>query len=110
VIYEYPKYKNATSNTRNVLAGMVFGGLVGALTMLLLAPRSGKDTRKQIQEKGIELRDRTTEMVEDAIAQVRTKANKITMGAQDYGQELAVEHLENASETAQTGKKAIPSS
>jgi gas vesicle protein len=84
MIYEYPEYKNITNNTRNILAGMVFGGLVGALTMLLLAPRSGKDTRRQIQEKGTELRDRTTEMVEDTIAQVRTKANKITMGVSTH--------------------------
>jgi gas vesicle protein len=78
MIYQYPEYKNTTNNTRNVLAGMVFGGLVGALTMLLLAPRSGKDTRRQIQEKGIELRDRTTKMVEDTIPAVRTRANKTT--------------------------------
>jgi gas vesicle protein len=64
MIYEYPKYKNTTNNTRNVLAGMVFGGLVGALTMLLLAPQSGKDTRRQFQEKGIELRDRTPKMAD----------------------------------------------
>jgi gas vesicle protein len=72
MIYEYPAYKNTTHNTRNVLAGMVFGGLVGALTMLLLAPRSGKEARRQIQEKGIEVRDWATGMVEDTIAQVRT--------------------------------------
>lgn len=110
MIYEYPEYKNTINNTRNVLAGLVFGGLVGALTMLLLAPRSGKDTRRQIQEKGIELRDQTTEMVEDTLAQVRMRANKITMGAKDYGQELAAEQLENVSEAAQAGKKAIQSS
>ena len=110
MIYEYPEYKNHTNNTGNVLVGMVIGALAGAVTMLLLAPRSGKDTRRQIQDKAIELRDQTTGMVEDTIAQVRTKANKITMGAKDYGQELAVEQLENVSEAAQAGKKAIQSS
>jgi gas vesicle protein len=84
MIYKYPEYKNPTNNTRNVLAGMVFGGLVGALTMLLLAPQSGKDARRQFQEKGIDLRDGTTKMAEDASAQVRTKANKITMGVSTY--------------------------
>lgn len=110
MIYEYPEYKNTTNNTRNVLAGMVFGGLVGALTMLLLAPRSGKETRRQIQEKGIELRDRTTEMVEDTLAQVRTKKDKVTMDVEDYSQELAVEQLDHVAEVAQAGKKAIKSS
>jgi gas vesicle protein len=89
---------------------MLIGGLAGAVTMLLLAPQSGKDTRKQIQEKGIELRDRTTELVEDTMAQVRTKANKIAVGLKDYGQEQAIEQLDHISDAARAGKKAIQSS
>jgi gas vesicle protein len=89
---------------------MLIGGLAGAVTMLLLAPQSGKDTRKQIQEKSIELRNRTTEMVEDTMAQVRTKANDLTAGLKDRGQEIAVKQLEHVSEAAQAGKKAIQGS
>ena len=107
MIHENQEYKYPTNNTLGVLGGMLFGALAGAVTMLLLAPQSGKDTRRQIQEKSIELRDRTTEMVEDTLAQVRTNANKVTMGVKDYGKELAVEQLENVSEAAQAGKKAI---
>ena len=92
---------------RRTLGGMLVGSLAGAVTMLLLAPQSGKDTRKQIQEKGIELRNRTTEMVEDTMAQVRTKANDLTAGLKDRGQEIAVKQLEHVSEAAQAGKKAI---
>ena len=47
-----------SNNIFSVLAGMLIGSLAGAVTMLLLAPRSGKDTRTQLMEKGIELRDR----------------------------------------------------
>ena len=103
--YEYP-----TNNTLGVLVGMLIGGLAGAVTMLLLAPQSGKDTREQLQKKGFELRDRTTGMVEHSLTQVRSKANKITVGLKDRGQKLAVEQLENVSEAAQAGKKAIQSS
>jgi gas vesicle protein len=110
MIYENQEYRYPTNTTLGVLVGMLVGALAGAVTMLLLAPQSGKDTRRQIQEKGIELRDRTTEMVEDTLAQVRTKANQITTGIKDYGQELAVEQLENVSEAAQAGKKAIQNS
>jgi len=110
-----PEYHN--NNILDVLIGLLIGGLVGAVTMLLLAPQSGKDTRMQIQEKGIELRDRTTEMVDDAMVQVRSNAHKIAIGGRakikelkQHGQELAVEQLEHVSEAAQAGKKAIQSS
>ena len=110
--YEYP-----TNNLLGVLAGLLIGVLAGAVTMLLLAPQSGKDTRMQIREKGIELRDRTTEMVDETMVQVRSNANKIATGGREkiqelkqHGQELAVEQLERVSEAAQAGKKAIQSS
>ena len=45
---QVPRYHN---NTLGVLAGMLIGSLAGALTMLLLAPQSGEETRLQIHEK-----------------------------------------------------------
>ena len=110
MIHENQEYSYPTNNTLNVLVGALIGSLAGAVTMLLLAPQSGKDTRTQIQKKGLELRDRTTDMVENTVAQVRSNAHKITMGLKNYGKELAVEQLDHVSETAQTGKKAIQSS
>lgn len=110
MIHENQEYKYPTNNALGVLVGMLIGVLAGAATMLLLVPQSGKDTRMQIQKKGLELRDRTTEMMEDAVARVRTNANKITTGLKNYGQELAVEQLDNVSKAARAGKKAIQSS
>jgi gas vesicle protein len=105
------------TNPLSVVVGMVIGGLAGAVTMLLLAPQSGKDTRMQIQEKGIELRDRTNEIVEDTLAQVRSSVDKITLDGREklkelkqHGQELAVEQLDHVSEAAKAGKKALQSS
>jgi gas vesicle protein len=105
------------NNILGILAGMLAGGLAGAVTMLLLAPQSGKATRLQIQEKSIELRDRTTEMVEEAMAQVRLNANKLSIDGREkikeikqQGQALVVEQLDHVSEAAQAGKMAIQSS
>lgn len=110
MIHENQDYRYPRNNAAGVLTGMLIGGLAGAVTMLLLAPQSGKDTRKQIQEKSIELRDRTTELVDDTMAQVRTNANRITMNLKERGQEVAVEQLDKVSEAAQAGKKAIQDS
>jgi gas vesicle protein len=116
MINENQEYKYH-ANPLNVVVGMLIGGLAGAVTMLLLAPRSGKDTRMQIQEKGIELRDRTNEIVEDTLAQVRSSVNNLTQDGREkfkelkqQGQELAVEQLDHVSEAAQAGKKALQSS
>ena len=110
-----PVYRK--SNVFGVLVGMLIGGLAGAVTMLLLAPQSGESTRMQIQEKGIELRDRTTGIVEDVMAQVRLDRNKFTVEGRQkakellhQGQELVVEQLDRVSEAALAGKKAIQSS
>lgn len=94
MFYKYPKYTKPTNNVLGVLGGVLIGALAGAVTMLLLAPQSGKDTRRQIQEKGIELRDRTTEMVEDTLAQVRLNTKKVEMGVKTH------EQLEHTSGTA----------
>ncbi len=112
---QIPQYHN--NNVLGVLAGVLIGSLAGAITMLLLAPQSGKETRTQIQEKGIELRDRTTEMVEDAMAQVRLDRNRISVSGREkakelihQGQALVVEQLDRVSDAAQAGKKAIQNS
>ena len=110
-----PKYHN--NNILGVLTGLLIGGLAGAGAMLLLAPQSGEKTRTQIQEKGIELRDQASEMMEDAMAQVRLDRKKITMEGRQKTQELlqqgkalVAEQLEHVSEAAKAGQKAIQSS
>ncbi len=93
MVYEYPEYKRPTNNPIGILGSLLVGVLVGAAAMLLLAPGSGKDIRRQIQKKGIELRDRTTGMVEDTLAQVRSNPNKVAMSVRNYDQ---LEHVSDA--------------
>ena len=104
------------NNILGVLAGLLIGGLAGASAMLLLAPQSGEKTRVQIQEKGFELRDRTTGMVDKAMAQVWLTRKKINRNGRrkakellQQGKALVVEQLEHVSEAANAGKKAIQS-
>jgi gas vesicle protein len=110
MIHENQVYRSPTNNTAGVMAGVLIGGLAGAVTMLLLAPQSGKDTRKQIQEKGMELRHRAAQLADETMTQVRTKANKLTVGLKDRSQELALKQLDRVSDAAQAGKEAIQSS
>jgi gas vesicle protein len=104
------------TNIVGILASMLIGGLAGAVTMLLLAPQSGKRTRMQIQEKGIELLDQATGMVEDAVAQVRLDGNKIAREGRrktnkllHQGQNLLADQFEHVTDAVKAGKKAIQS-
>jgi gas vesicle protein len=108
---QQPEYHGA-----GVFTALLIGSLAGAVTMLLLAPHSGKDTRMQIEDKSIELRDQTTKIVTDTLAQIRSKAKKITLSGRKkfkelkhQGQELAVEQLDHASAVVKASKTAVKS-
>ena len=72
-------------------AGFLMGGLIGAAVALLMAPASGEETRKYIREKGIELRDRTVEGLEEAAAEARKRADELTKLARERADELTKE-------------------
>jgi len=111
------EYQEKPSRAKSVLTGLVIGGLVGAGTILLLAPQPGAKTRAELKEGALGLRDRTTETVKDTITQVKSKANQIKaevqIKAQDIqhqGQDLLVRQLDRVSHVAEAGKKALQDS
>jgi gas vesicle protein len=108
------KKRTFKNNPIRLLLGLLIGGLAGVVTMLLLAPQSGKQTRDQIEGKTIELRDRTSKNLKKAVAQVRSDTNKLTAEVQDkaedlkqLGQDKLVEQLERVSAALDTGKTAV---
>ena len=48
---------NNNSDFGAFFSGFVIGGLVGAAVALVLAPQSGQETRHQIRQKGVELKE-----------------------------------------------------
>ena len=111
---ETEEYQNTPANPLKILAGILIGGLAGVVAMLLLAPKSGKDTRMQIQNKGIELRDQAAGFVGDRISQARSIKDRISKEGREkfeeikqHGQDLAVEQLDHLVNTAKASKKAI---
>ena len=106
--------RNSITNTKNILIGMLIGGLAGAIAMLLFAPQSGQRTRSQIQSKSIQLRDRTSDMVKSEIEQVRFDAHKIVVGVQQkagqlkqQGQDKLVKQMDHVSNALDAGKTAV---
>jgi gas vesicle protein len=111
------EHEHTARNLMRVLAGLLIGGLAGAGVMLLLAPQSGKRTRAQLQQKSIELREQASDNLDDAVAQVRVKARRLTSDIsdkaeelQERSQELIDDQKERLSALRGNGKKALHSS
>ncbi len=60
------------SNIVSIVAAFVIGSLIGAGVALLVAPQSGKKTRKIIMNKSMEIRDKALETAGDT----RDRASK----------------------------------
>ncbi len=57
--------------------GLLFGAAIGAAAGILLAPRSGQDTRKEIKRFASDVGDKVTHMYEDARYKVEDKVADI---------------------------------
>ncbi len=66
------------------VVGFLVGGIVGALTGILLAPKSGKELRKDIKDVASKTRDKLSSTVERSKELYEESANAIK-GAIDAG-------------------------
>jgi gas vesicle protein len=65
------------------LGGLLLGSVAGAGGMLLMAPQSGKKTRKQLRQKGRKMQKQTAKTVKHKAEQVQDKAHEVTTSIQD---------------------------
>lgn len=70
------------NNAMGLLAAAVVGAAVGAGIALLLAPRSGKDTRAWLAQRGRDIKDQTA----NALAQGK---DSLLRTAKDIGKDVA---------------------
>jgi gas vesicle protein len=84
-------------------AGFIIGTLVGAAAALLLAPRSGEETRTMIRDKGIELQERSAQLGTEA----RMRAEEYQAQAKQKADQLAGQTRDRAAELQKKAQKAI---
>jgi gas vesicle protein len=65
------------------LVGFLVGGIAGAVVALLYAPQAGEDTRGQIKEKAIELKDKTTVALDETYHKAEGLGKEAVTKAQD---------------------------
>jgi|GEM_PF-260157 len=80
------------NKTGTFIAGVTIGSAIGTLIGLIIAPRTGKETRKVIKKSA----DALPELAEDLSTSIQLQANR-----------LSEEALENWDETLARLKKAI---
>jgi gas vesicle protein len=85
---------NNGSDFGSFLAGFVIGGLVGGAVALVLAPKSGAETRSQITGKGREIVDASEERyysaVDSAGAYVQQAGERASQFSQDIEEQARI--------------------
>ncbi len=64
-------------NGKSFAKGAIFGVISGALAGILLAPKSGKETREDIKKLSVELQDKAEEIYTNAKKQLATKVENV---------------------------------
>ena len=65
------------NNTGSFLKGLIAGALGGAIAGILLAPKSGEETREDIKKLAVDLKDKTVDTYEKARAEVERKIKQV---------------------------------
>ena len=82
------------SSGKSFFVGTLFGGLVGGMTALLLAPKSGEKLRKDLGKKYHNASEKTHDLMEDVCdqsADLVEKAKDIAMDAKNAASKMLKE-------------------
>ncbi|WP_416312768.1 YtxH domain-containing protein [Rossellomorea sp. FS2] len=71
-------------NSKDFIIGTLIGGIVGAATALLLAPKSGKDLRSDINEQAGAWKEKTSQWKDTAVE----KSNELAAAAKEKSSSL----------------------
>lgn len=76
---------NQKIDSKDFLIGALVGGIVGATTALLLAPKSGKELRTNIGEQATQIKDKGSEIT----SRVREKSSAIVNTVSEQSNQVA---------------------
>ncbi|MBI4520912.1 MAG: YtxH domain-containing protein [Gemmatimonadetes bacterium] len=71
----------AARSAVSFLSGVLLGAVLGATAALLLAPQSGRRTRRMLRRAARDLRDSATHRLDDLTGEVRGKVEDVVAGA-----------------------------
>ena len=85
------------------IAGLTVGTLIGATTALLLAPQSGRRTRRELARKAERLGDDASERLRDA----RAEANRMADRTRSESRRLSRDARRKVDETSERLSEAV---
>jgi gas vesicle protein len=88
--------ENSDRNVSGYLAALAIGALAGAGIALLLAPRSGKETRDALAGKARELKDRAEQVLVDAKEALAGKRAEVTAAVEAAKEAIREERAKQA--------------
>jgi gas vesicle protein len=105
-VYNIPqtfrKEMNMENDYRKIAGAFLVGGIIGAAVALLYAPKSGRETRKDISKTARRIKKETVHLVEDAVdsindftGEVRDKVTDVIERGKDLSEGAKKEILRN---------------
>lgn len=82
-------------DAKKIAGAFLVGGLIGAAVAILYAPKSGRETRRDISKKAHRIKNRTVDLIEETIEDVHEFANNLQEKTADI-----IEHSKNLSDKA----------
>ena len=75
------------NNTESFFKGLIFGALGGAIAGILLAPKSGEETREDIKKLAGDIKDKAVDTYEKARAEVEKKIEQVKKAGEKIDEE-----------------------
>jgi len=102
---------------KKIAGAFLLGGMIGAFVALLYAPKSGRETRKDISKAARRIKKETVDLVEDAVNSINDFATDVKDKVSDIieqGKDLSdnakreiIKNLEHGQEVIEKQKKRI---
>jgi len=97
-------------NAKMIGGAFLLGGVIGAAIALLYAPKSGKETRKDISKAARHIKNSTVDLIEEAIEDANEFASDLREKAEDIiekGKDLSDKARKEIVTTIEDGQRAI---
>jgi gas vesicle protein len=71
------------AENNGMVKGAIIGGVIGAVTALLLAPKAGRELRVDIMDRYSDVQDRTKQILADVSTKTQEVTKQVTEQASD---------------------------